>query len=261
MRGISVTIITMFLAIITTAAMANVFKGDRLTRRPMTNEEKKSSIKIGDCCSGVLIAADLILTAYHCPKNEEGKPAVRGSSLYDAQENGFTVIGQPLNHSPALGDDFQITKIQWDKGELPAELKLVKSIARDKEFLNYGTNQEASKIYTLGIPRDKDHAATYAEGFAKHINIMGSYKIHFLDINIGTTYCNSGGGIYDSESDTLVGLVRGGTDPTFEFGQIVLADPEDSAAWNWGNQSYRLYKQSPILQEIFPDGQSIYSKQ
>lgn len=249
----------------TTLTYATLYDDDSFTRRPMTIEERAWAVSIGDNCSGVLLTKDILMTAHHCnnPDYRKDKNAHKyGESLLPGK-NKFKIT-EILEFSPVMGQDYQISRIRWISGEFPAGQKFIEEISINQDDIQTGRNFFSTKLYTLGIPKDKQNQPTYSFGFAKRYNLMKTtstdmpMEIMFLDHNMGTYYGNSGGGIFIYNTHKLVGLVRGGHDPEYNSNGSVISNRENPDDWNWGNSISYIYKSSLVLKTIFPDGKNVF---
>ena len=175
-------------------------------------------------CSGVLIAADKVLTAGHCVKSighrsdvptlkdtafvfgyrvfgpgDPGPSEIRAVNVFWGADEG-AAAHRPLGQYSPTGEDWAI--VQLDR---PVPEQLARPVA-ESSWLT-GKIGDAASVYVLGYPSGLP--VKYAPEAVVRKNVAPG---HFTS-NLDTFGGNSGSGVYDERTHQLVGvLVRGTTD-------------------------------------------------
>jgi V8-like Glu-specific endopeptidase len=226
-----------------TSQTLDIYWNDAETRHDATPEELEWTIK-GSGCTASALTAKYVLTANHC-RPSRGDMYLSGAN----QANGVTErdIRVVRVAESSSSYDYSILEIEWVDGFPTEGQKYSPYISTKDEDLTMGTDEEATPLFTVGYPIDRDLRATYAEGFSK------AYSGTRLKYNVGSINGNSGGAVWTIETKTLVSMTNSGP---HSYGQSGWNnnDPENPRAWNNGVAFAKIYSRSQLLKQIFPDG-------
>jgi hypothetical protein len=247
MKFLTFTILFTYLS----TATATVFWNHEQTRRDMNERELSMVARLGDCCVASFLNKTTIITANHCnkPINNGGKMQ---TGSYALDEKFQFVVTKILYKSDTLGNDFQIARIKWNNGIVPQTITPITKISSKKSDLTLGHDSVATPIYTLGFPIDLGKRATYASGHAKRFMTfkpssvpVENGEITFLDHNISSIHCNSGGPIIDMNTNKLIGVLRGGPDVETDD-----SDLENPSHWNYASSMAVMLEKSTVLRQM-----------
>lgn len=221
---------------------------DPSRRHKATEKERLWTVSLGGC-SASLLSPDHLITAHHCGI-KVNKKATSGYCLNIGCSSDITIT-ESLDSDRRL--DYHIFKIKWKNGKMPEGQQIPPSILTNDTKLKTGKKiGDGDECFTVGFPGDKTQwGATFAKG---RIKIKDQ---SYISYNIGIINGNSGGAVWRTDDKKLVGLTNHGPHMLGEPGwdKNKLDDPK---AWNGGTNMATAYKQSKVLQNIFPDGKNIY---
>lgn len=266
-------------------AFAEVFP-DGQARRELTTEEKQHLLHMGKLgqggCSASALTPDTMITAEHCisryPDGDTNLDIIDGYFELDPSHT-FTVETvynkklkkkRPviLDVSSHYANDVIIVKIKWTSGAAPAQLRYTREIVINENDLKFGADHEATPLFTLGYPRDREKKATYSSGFLKDREfptisktLQNPYtnpptdfeQALFLGVNVSTTNGNSGGAVF-TDNYKLVGIVHGGKYVSPDDAKITPCSAQSSIWWNRVAALYHLYPSMKQLQALYPNG-------
>jgi hypothetical protein len=230
----------------------NIYKEDE-SQQPLGNARRhQASLEealwtvAAQGCSGTLLGPRHLLLAAHC-QAQAGDQFRSGWSVITNGPRDLSV-SRVIESDARL--DYALLEVQWLR-PMPSQQVFPPLIAIDPAQVFVSSKpDEGDLLFTVGFPDDKSETwtVTYAEGQAK--SVQGS-RILF---NAGVINGNSGGSLLKKDSKLLVGITTGGTRNFGEPGWN-QNDKERPENWNFGTPLWEIYKVSPELQSLYPNGQ------
>jgi V8-like Glu-specific endopeptidase len=253
-------------------AFADVYPDTVHQRRELTTEEKQHLLHLGKLgqsgCSASALTPDTILTAEHCfPRylNGASDRSLINGYLESNPSHTFKIISV-LDASSHYSNDVLVLKIKWTSGKAPADLKYTREIVIHESDLKFGADSEATSLFTIGYPKDRDRQATHSTGFLKDTDLIPGavamkdpYTLKpladalYLKVNVPMTHGNSGGAVFTGNYK-LVGTVHGGSTALESEKNSAEFNSQGSRFWNRIAALYYVYPQMKSLQKIFPNG-------
>lgn len=264
-------------------AHADVFPDLENLRREPTMEEKQHLLRMGGpgkgACSASAITPEIMITAEHCLSRY-----VNGVTLLDLVEGYFEAdptqkfkvqlktdpksrkkIPVILDVSSHYENDMILVKIKWESGKAPDSLRYTREIAMTEADLKLGQDSEATPLFAIGYPMDRNYTAAYSTGFAKEKDFPGIAQSMkdpytgkqfeqavFLKVNVPLTNGNSGGPVYTGNYK-LVGTVHGGSAAS-DADRALDPTSQNPRLWNRIAPIFQMYPKMKTLQEHFPNG-------
>ncbi len=215
------------------------------SRRHSATENEATWAVDAACGSAILLDASHLLQAAHCDP-QVGEKYSSGLAIIEGRKDDI-VARKLLETNADL--DFVIVEIEW-LDSLPDKQKFPPYIAIDDSEVLFGAETDQGDfLFTVGFPNDKDKIwpVTYAEGQAKYL------RQQTLFYDVGVINGNSGGPLFKKDNNMLVGLVTGGANE-YEAKGWDQSDRSDPQVWNKATPTWEIYKVSPVLRSLFPDG-------
>lgn len=248
--------------LISSLAQANIYPDSANQRRALTGAEKQHLLHLGDLgkggCSASALTPNTLITAEHCSALTTGYFELDSSKTFK--------IVKILDVSSHYEGDVMVAQIAWTDGAAPTLLLYPRELANTESQLKFGSDSEATPLFSLGYPRDLEKRATYSSGFLKTTKLYPSFSVAdpythqavraalYLRVNVPLINGNSGGPVYTANYK-LVGIVSNGTAPVSdEEMKSPSYNSQNPLYWNQLGALYFLYPQMKTLQTIFPNG-------
>jgi hypothetical protein len=222
------------------SAPKDTFVNDHETRRPLTPEESRWIVNLGNM-TAIPLTGNLLLT------NDHVAGVARQGYALNEKRTPFAIV-RTLEFSPVEEMDYALVEVYWAGGKPPAELAYIDKLMMTDQ-LTYGQDGQGTLLETFGFPSDRGGEPTYATGYAKEFVNDEQFK-GFIFHNMGAATGNSGSPIFPAGSKVLAGMNSGGPHSP-DQPQFSNNDLEDYYAWNWGPAAFEMYKRSQVLQSIF----------
>jgi len=243
-------------------AFANIYPDTINQRRPLNGEEKQHLLHLGDFgvggCSASALTPDTIITAEHCYELTSG--------YFELDPSQTFKVLKKLDVSSHYANDVMILKVRWTAGSAPTLLLYPQKLANTESQLKFGSDAEATKLFSIGYPHDLEKRGTYSSGFLKSSKLYPrsgmkdpytqdyTKEALFLKVNVPLINGNSGGPVY-TDDYKLVGIVSNGTAPTSDAEmKLPEFNSQNPKYWNEIGALYYLFPQMKTLQSLFPNG-------
>lgn len=230
-------------------ALSGVFPDVAHQRRELEGDEKFRLLKLGHCSASAL-TPNIIITAEHCIDNKNG--------YMEADPTQTFSVVKILEKSSHYENDILIAEIKWKAKHAPKDLIVTKKIIISKDEVRAGEDHEATKLYVLGYPMDRNKEATFSWGYLKGDKfyrgtpVLKTKDAVYITFNAPTTHGNSGGPVY-TEDYALIGIVSAGDGaPTPAEMESVEYNSQNPKYFNLAGALYFYYPRSKLLQKLFP---------